>query len=380
MKAKTIKIALFLALILLPLGAAKALDTKTGNAIYVAKDEIVSGNLYAAGNTITIDGTVSGDLITAAQTITVNGRIDGDVIAAAQNININGEVGGNVRVAGNSISLNGTVARNVNAFGSNVVIGSAAKIGWDIYAAGSSLEMRGLVEGSFSGQAAQALVSGKVGKDVDLKLAAGGLNQELIISPETVINGDLTYTSKNAAKISEKSSIAGQVEQTLPTAKETNWLLAWVWAKLFSIFAAIVIGLVLVFLLKNLTPKILEKIDEKPIKMLVPGLVLMFIIPPIALVLCFTLIGIPLALILMAWWLVATYVARIIAAILVGQLIFKQIFKKSDVHLAWPMIVGIIVCWLLFAIPFIGWIMMLIAIWLGLGGIFTFASQQLKNL
>lgn len=380
MPSKTFKILLLLVALLLPIAAVKATGAKTGNSIYVAKDEIVSGNLYAAGQTITVDGTISGDLIAAAQNINVNGRIEGDIIAAAQNITINGEVGGDVRIAGNSLTINGAIARNVNAFGANIIFGANSRIGWDVYLASATTEIRGTIDGGLSGRAGQALIIGKIGKNINLKLTGGNSDQKLTVAPEAIINGDIIYTSKNTAKISEKASIAGKVEQKTLQTKETNWFWLWLWNKLFVIFSALVVGLVLIFLGKNITPKILAKIKEKPLKMLAPGLIIMFVLPPIALVLTFTLIGIPLALIIGAWWFAAIYVAKIITAILVGQIIIKKLIKKENPNLLWSLVLGVIICWLLFSIPFVGWILGLIAIWLGLGGIWSYASHQLRGL
>ncbi len=380
MKGKITKILLFLALILLPLGAAKAFDTKTGNSIYIAKDQIVSGNLYAAGNTITIDGNVSGDLIAAAQTINVNGRIDGDIIAAAQTINVNGAVGGNIRVAGSAIDLNGAVARNVNAFGSNVLLGTSSEIGWDAYVAGATLESRGNIIGSLSGNAGRALIAGKIGKDIDIKISENSLSEGLIISPDTLIGGNINYTAKNPAQISESAKVSGVVHQAVPETKTHNWLAAWAGAKLYTILAALVVGLVLVFLGKKFTPIIIANIEEKHWRALLPGLIIMFILPPIALFLAFTIIGIPLALIVLALWLVAIYIAQIFTAILVGQTILQTLTKNHNPKLIWSLILGVIITWLLFAIPFVGWIICLIAIWLGLGGLYLYASHKFRHL
>jgi cytoskeletal protein CcmA (bactofilin family) len=377
---KIFKILILSALFLLPLTAVRAADTKTGNSVYVAKDEIISGNLYAAGGTITVDGTISGDLIAAAQTINVNGRIEGDIIAAAQNLTINGDVGGNVRVAGNSVILNGKVSRNVNALGTNIIFGADSRIGWDAYLAGSNAEVRGIIDGGLSGQAGQVLISGKIGKDLNLKLTNGNLPQQLIIVPEAIINGNITYTAPNLANISDQAKIAGKIQQNTLATEESNIFLLWIWGKLFTIFSALTVGLVLIFIGKNITTKILDKMEESPLKMLVPGLIIMFILPPIALVLIFTIIGIPLALIIASWWLIMTYVARIFTAILVGQLVIKKISKKKDWPLIYSLILGVVVCWLIFAIPFIGWLLALVAIWIGLGGIWSFMSQQLGIL
>ncbi len=380
MKGKITKIILFLALVFLPIGAAKAMDTKTGDSIYIAKDEIVSGNLYAAGNTITVDGNINGDLIAAAQTININGRIEGDIIVAAQNININGEVGGNVRVAGTAITLNNSVARNVTIFGANVVLGNNSNVGWDVFAMGSVLEARGNINGGLSGNAGKALISGKIGKDINLTLGKNNANESLIIAPETIIGGNLIYTAKNPAQISDKINIGGKIEQKIPQTKDVNWLAVWSLAKTYSIFSTLVVGLVLIFLGKKAIPKTINKIKEKSFHALVPGLIIMFILPPLALLLAFTLIGIPLALIVLIWWFIALYVSKIFTAVFVGQLIFKKLIKKDDEQLIWSLIIGVFVCWLLFAIPFVGWIISLIAIWLGLGGFWYYASNQFRNL
>jgi cytoskeletal protein CcmA (bactofilin family) len=340
----------------------------------------VNGNLYAAGQTVTIDGTVSGDLMAVAQTINVNGRVDGDIIAAGQNITVNGEVGGNIRVAGNAINLNGPVSRNVNAFGASVVLGNNSKIGWDALLMAATTEVRGEITGNLSGAAGQILIVGKIGKDVNLNLDKGNSGQKIIIASGATIGGNLSYTAKNAAQIDPKATIGGSTEQKTPTAPEKNLLAGWLWKKLLGIFSAIVVGLFLVFILTKVTPKILKGIEENPGKIMLRGFIIMFILPLVALLLIFTVIGLPLALIIGAWWLVATYVARIFTAILIGDLLFRKLFKKNKVALIWQLVLGVAVLWLLIAIPFIGWIFSLVAIWLGLGGIYTYVTHQLRNL
>lgn len=379
MTKKIAKVFLFLALVLIPFSALKAAGTKTGGNIYVPKEEIVSGNLYAAGQSIIIDGIISGDLIAVAQVITVNGRVEGDIIAASQDITVNGDVGGNIRIAGNTLAINGTVARNINAFGANVVLGTKSQIGWDAYIAGSNLSARGIIDGSLSGYAGQALITGKIGKNIDLKLN-GGTAQKLTIASGAIINGDINYTSKIAASVSPGASIAGNIQQKTPEVKINDHFWPWLWGRLFAIFAAIVVGLVMATVCKKGIYKTIGLIEEKPIRTLIPGLLFFFVLPPVALVLMFTVIGIPLALISGALWLIAIYAAKILTAILLGNILIKKILKKESLPLAWSLAPGVIICWLLFSIPFVGWVFGLIATWLGLGGLWFYATNKSGNL
>lgn len=380
MKNKTIKIA-FLALLLSPfcgLAIAKAAGAEAGERVYVSKEQIVAGNLYAVGESVTIDGTVGGDLIAAASTITVNGRIEGDIIAAAQDITVNGEVGGNIRVAGNTLTINGPVARNVNAFGANVYIGQDAAIGWDLYLAGANIEIRGNVNGGLEGAAGQALITGKIGQDVNLKLS--GRTESLTIGSGAVIGGQLAYTAETPARISPAAAISGPTEHKLPPLKDNSLCQAWLWGKLFSIFAALLVGLVLIFPGRKITSKILDKLESEPKKMFLPGLIILLVLPPAAIIIACTLIGLPLALIIGAWWFIATYAAKIIAALLAGRLLINKIYKKNGDKLVWPLVAGVVICWLIFAIPFAGWLLSLAAVCFGLGGIWTYASNKFRNL
>ena len=376
---RTTKFFLFFALLLIPCASLKAAGTQTGENIYVPKEEIVSGNFYAAGNSIVIDGDISGDLFAIAQSITVNGQVAGDIIAASQDIVINGKIDGNVRVAGSSITINGAVARNVNAFGSNIILGPDSAIGWDAYVAGSTLFVRGTIDGGLDGHAGQAVITGKIGKDLNLKLAGTAANK-LTISSEAIINGDVNYTSDTAAEISTTASIAGNVQQKAPEIKTKNLFWPWVWGRLFAIFAAIAVGLVMTTLCKKCLSNIIGLIEEKKARALIPGLLIFFVVPPAALVLMFTVIGIPLALILGVLWLLAVYIAKIFTAVLLGNLLIKKVLKKGELSLTWSLVPGVIICWLLFSIPFAGWVLGLIATWLGLGGLWFYATNQSRNI
>lgn len=379
MKNLTLKITLLLAFLVLPRGIASAASLEAGNNVYVTKDQIISGNFFATGDTITVDGTINGDLISIAKTINVNGRVDGDIISVAQNINVSGEVGGNIRAAANSLNLNGNVSRNFMAAANDIVLGPNSNISWDALIVAVNTEIRGKIEGSLNGRIAQGLIAGKIGKDVNLNLADSN-KQSLMVSPEAAIGGDLNYTAKNAANISDKAVITGKITQKNVPVNNNGWLKIYLWSVLFSIFSALTVGLVIIFIGKNISSKIFSKIEKNPNKLIVPGIIISLILPPIALLLFFTVIGIPLALIILAWWLVMTYIAKILAAIVGGRLLIKKITKKEEPSPLWSLILGVTLCWLLFTIPFVGWILGLIAIWLGLGGIYSYASSQLRNI
>ncbi len=76
------------------------LDSWGGEQVTVAKNEVISDDLYVSGVTVTIDDIVRGDVIGVGRQIAINGTVDGDLVAANQTIVINGTVNDDVRTAG----------------------------------------------------------------------------------------------------------------------------------------------------------------------------------------------------------------------------------------------------------------------------------------
>ena len=346
-------LALFL---LLPLGAL-AYEAKAGSAVYVGKDETVAGNLYAAGNTVTVDGTV-----------------EGDVICAAQAVNINGTVGGNARLAGNSVTINGTVAKNAMVFAASLALGAEAEVDGDLLLAAASAESRGKIGGTLHGAGSSVVIDGQVGGDVRLRLdersARPASAHSLELRDNAEIGGNVVYTAGRQALIADNAVVSGQVtfsEAKQRPAYKTSVFAAW--GKLISFFAALVIGLVLVSLWRSPINELARTMLRKRAAALGWGLVIMFLTPILAFLLMITLIGIPLSLITLALWLIALYVAKILAGIALGVALMEKWWPKHKDSLTRGMIFGIALLWLIGWLPVLGWAVTLAATWWGLGGI-----------
>jgi len=231
------------------------------------------------------------------------------------------------------------------------------------------------------GGAASVIIAGEIGKNVRLRLDDTAKNRPkntilkktnnpLQITNTAIIGGNVIYTARQDADIAENASITGEITRNEPKiAAKHNFTIFKTWGRLISFFAALVVGLVLISLwrepIKTLTEQMLNKISRT----IGWGVVIMFISPIIALLLLFTLIGIPLALIVITLWLIALYVSKILVGIVIGRSIMEKLWPKQKESLIWAMIIGVAlvstICW----VPFIGWILCLIALWWGLGGI-----------
>lgn len=369
--------ALAATLILVP-SVTKAFSVRSGDFISNPQDQVVDGNLYAAGSTITIDGQVTGDVICAAQTVNISAKVDGDIICAAQTINITGEVLGNVRVAGNSINLSGTVGRNMNAFGANINISDKAKVGWDLLIAGAQAEMRGNVDGNLHGSVGKLLVAGRVAKNLDIKVDSNLENKakgSLEITDAGSVEGDVIYTGIDEAKI-DKEKVSGRIIHNLPESATNKMFLAYLWSRVYAIFSALLVGLVLLSLWRKQTLAIIDRMQHKIGANIGFGAIIMFLPPIAALFLMFTLIGIPLSLILLALWIIAIFVGRVIFGIMVGRFLIKKMIHRQTPKLFLEMILGIVVCSVIFTLPLIGWLGAMVGTWWSLGAMWSYFNKK----
>ncbi|PKM87066.1 hypothetical protein CVU83_03450 [Candidatus Falkowbacteria bacterium HGW-Falkowbacteria-2] len=337
--------------------------------------QTIDGNLYAAGNNITIDGEIKGDLIAAAQTITVNGRLDGDLIAVGQTITVNGEVNGNIRIAANSGSLNGAVARNVNFIGNSISIGKNARVGWDLLSAAMNTDIMGVIGGNVYGEGDNIILSGKIGKNFNF--SGDNRSRNITLAPQAAINGNLTYGEGTTLNMQEGSSVAGEINpvKAQPVkGKAMNKL----WSIIYSIFAAIVIGLVIIKPGRKIALGMNELIKHQTGMVFVWGLLTFLVVPMGAIILVFTIIGAPLALILIGLWLIMLWVGKIITAIFVGQTLITRFSRGEETSktLTIGLMLGVIIAWLLFAIPFIGWLISLVATCIGIGAFNLYLTNR----
>ncbi len=384
------KIIIFVSLfaLLLPV-MVLAVTVKANSSVYLAKGDTIDGNLFAAGQTITIEGKVNGDIYCAGQSINISGEVTGDINCAGQSINITGPVGGSVRTAGNAISVTNKIGHNFMAAGATVMASANANVGWDMLVAGATAEVRGNVGKDFYGAVANATIASQIGGNVNLilsdKIKSGnqGINinndSGLTLAKTAKINGNLTYRSYNLATIESGAVVSGNTTHNLPKVSQAQRgfnILTWFWFRLFSIFSALIIGLVLITLWREEIKKITDLMLSKIGSSIGWGVILMILTPILTVLLFITIIGLPLGFIVIGLWGIALMISKILVGIMVGRSVLNSLWTAQKDSLIWAMIIGIIITYLIYSIPFLGWVLALVAMWWGLGGLWQYFKKK----
>jgi MFS family permease len=225
----------------------------------------------------------------------------------------------NVFVLRGQITINGTVEQNVVAIGGSIVLTRTAVVNGDVVALGG------------------IIVMGK------------GAN----------VHGTLTEINS--------SNISAAISDLL----SDDWE-GWSW--LFAIFSVVVFFaiLILALLIVALIPKpiqvIAETIKTNTFKVSLSGLLGLLLIVPIAVLLTISVIGI----VLIPLEMILVVSAALLGFIAVSQLIGRRVLmliKRTGGGGIRQTFWGLITLWLIGWIPYVGWMIKVLAVVLGLGGV-----------
>ncbi len=362
-----------LLLIIIPLGV-KAINWETKEKITVNADETIDGNYYFLSDKVVINGNINGDLIGVAENLEVNGRVEGDIIAVVSDFNFSGEVVGNIRLIGNSVNIKGVVGRNVNLLGLNVFLSNTSQVNWDAMILAGDLDMRSKINGSLYALINTGFLNGEIKRDVNMLVR--GEEEPLTLGENLKIGNNLYYRANNKAVIAEDSSISGNIEfKELP--KQTN--IQFVWSLIFKILATTLLALFLIHLFKKPLYQGSENISKSPGFSLLWGSFFVIVLPILLIILFLTIVGFHLALFLTSLWLAVFLMSKIIFAYFIGRFLLNRIIRKPKTKAIWKLIFGIIITWMLFALPFIGSFLVFIAILFGSGAFLLYLKKLIKT-
>ncbi|HEB12776.1 MAG TPA: hypothetical protein ENI11_03765 [Actinobacteria bacterium] len=335
-------------------------------AKFVSNDQVnltrnIHDDVYIAAGDITIDGDIDGNLVVVGGNVVANGDINGDLFVVGGNVAVNGNVNHTAWVTGWLITLNGDIERDLFFGGGTVSLTKKSVVSGDVVAAGGNFISRARIQDDLIGAFGNATIDGPVGGDVKIAV------DKLTVAKQGNIGGDLNYTSSKKAKISPRANIAGETTRRRPPKSSSGLtganrtllrVLLWLW----SLASMLVIGIVLSWLFPGSLRSVEATLAERTWPSLGIGFAALFLTPIAVLIVMFTIIGVPLALIVLILYVIAIYISQIYAATAVGSMIVGK-----DRWVGLSAILGIILLSIVKVIPWIGGLIGFLAVLFGLG-------------
>jgi hypothetical protein len=246
-------------------------------------------------------------------------------------------------------------ANNIIKIGGDVTIEAQQKVN-NIVVVGGQITINGLVEGNVIAAVGsivltnKAVVRGNV-VCVDGVVAKGNGSQ---------VYGDITEINS--------SNISGAIVSALSGDWE-GWPLIINFIYLCFFAAIFIIALLMAILIPRPLIAIANMIQNNKTKSFFWGLFATLAIPPFFFLLIISIIGITLIPLIFAALLLAFVLGFIGVSALIGNFILTKIFRKHKKSLVQETVLGLILLWSIGWLPYIGWIVKVIAITFGLGGV-----------
>jgi hypothetical protein len=344
--------------------------------VFVAADETVDDTLIAFGETVEVNGHVSGDLIAFARRVILRGKVDGIVITGGETVTLGGTVEGTVMAGAETLSVESAqFGRNLFGAGEIVTVGADSSIEQNVLAAGEKVSLAGTIGGDVFGAAEAVEVASTIGKA--LTTVSGRLT---LLAPAR-ITGDVTaHVEKDEdVVVSPGAEIGGELVKKIgemPTEKNKYTDSGFYFSELLWLMAAFVTGIGLLALVPGLR-RVSIRDGADALRTSALGLVALVATPIIALLVCFTVIGLPLGLIGFALWCAAIYLSKIVVAQLIGTH-FIEAMAQTRKHYTVALLFGLLVLALLTNLPFIGGFVGFLVTIAGMGLLVSFLRDEVK--
>ncbi|MGB9149494.1 MAG: hypothetical protein WCB36_04535 [Burkholderiales bacterium] len=352
-------------------GIAPSALAETESRVVVSE----SGNAYLSGSSVRLSAPVDGDLFAAGGNVSVDQPVKRDAVLAGGQVNLTSAVGDDVRAAGGQVSLNGKVGGEALLAGGRVNVENNADILGALWVAGRNVNIGGKVGKGVKAFGQHITLSGEVNGDTRLSA------QTIEILPSAKINGALTYTSRDEVKMNP-GQVSGVVTRSAASKNGRGWedddhMKNQNWGYMhrtsfrpFLLLGLIAAAAVLVLLFPNASRGAQQEVGASPWKSLGLGAAMLFTLPPLAILLMITIIGIPLAFALMALYAVLLLVGYLTTALYIGERAATAL-KKDTTNATWTRIgfaaLALLALGLIRLIPFAGGLAVFVALLIGMG-------------
>ncbi|MCC7299501.1 MAG: hypothetical protein IT583_00275 [Verrucomicrobia bacterium] len=325
--------------------------------------ETLRDEIWVSAKNITVSSEVLDDLFAAGDVLDLRGNFQSDVWAAGgDEVIAAGRFGDHVRLAARTAKISGSLSGSLTAMGNTVKIDPSATIGKSVLCLGENVISEGTIAGNVRIVAQKATLGGKIAGDISITA------QEIVILPGTVIGGNLSYTAPKELVLSPSVALGGKLTRSFAAPQPNHFLKPDLTGHFFFAFAAFLTGMVFCSLFPRYTARSLQLLRTSRGTCVLTGLAAFFILPILCFLLVFTLVGLPLSLLMFLFYCILLYLSKIAVGLLLGTLILRRkVLTKQS--LPGTLAIGLLVVYLLTAITAVSVVVSSLVTIYGLGAL-----------
>lgn len=323
-------------------------------------DSFKKSDVYLTGENITIDYIVDGNVFILADNVTISSQIGGDAFICAKTINITeqGYIFSNLFAISDSLNIDGVV--------------------YDVYSCADNVTISGYIYRDLKSTCDTLNIFGTIGRNAFISAAnidfikynssdVNNENQQATIAAQGNVSGDLNYSSKSEISIPE-NSVSGKVNYSQSTyLSEDNTVIEYI----ISLLTFLVLVSIIWLLALWLAPKFLNKsealLTKKPIPVLGYGVLTLILLPILAIILILLRIASSVGLLLILLYILLICLSTSLFLITLSNIICKKLNITKKILSFVIVIATSTILWGLSFIPYLGILLKLACIILGLG-------------
>ena len=345
-----------------------AMEHRHGQFVTVAANETVDDTLLATGNTVRVEGVVNGDLLAFGQTVEVRGTVKGDVVTGAKRVVVTGTVEGRIYNFSQSLDLEGQLGHSLYGFAQSLRVDDRSHVGEGVVVAAGEVSLEGDVKRSVDIMGSgNADVSGSVGRDLTV---FGG--RSLTLTDTARVGGNLSARVRQLkdVHIADGAAIAGKRDIQLQVRQSPYSHPRFYFHQAIWFASAMLVGWLGLVFFPGFFRATTQAVGSGWTSLGL-GIGVLAGAPVAMIVIAITLVGFPISLMLLVVYLTAVYLAKIWVGAFLGWLLLKPAGgTKGDWVLG--LLVGLLIITIVGYIPYLGGLVRLGVVCLGLG---AFAAQ-----
>jgi hypothetical protein len=316
---------------------------------------------FAAGGLLNLTEPVAGDAFLAGGQVAIATQIEGDLVAAGGEVSVGGSIGDDVYAAGGTVSLDAIVSGNARIAGGDVTVGPATVIAGAASLTGGQVQFDGNTHEYLQVSAAKLRLNGVVHGDAEIR------SGDLSIGPETRIGGRLIYHGPSEPDLPPGAEISGGIEfhesdvdLSFDSPGDGLHGAARGIGSFFWFVGVFIAAAVFNLVAPVFAQRAAQFVGRDTLKSLGLGFAVLVCAPILVILLLITVIGIPVALILLTAYLLLLFLGWLTTATFVGQKILGVFGANRAATTGWrflALFVALLLLWFAGRIPYVGsWI------------------------
>jgi hypothetical protein len=365
----------------------------SGSGPALAQKEPLSlgGDLFVSGSAVETSAPSARDMFASGFSIELSGLVEADLHAAGFDVELEGAVGGDLYAAGFSVDVASPVGQDLTVSAGSLHLSEASSVGGNARVMAGTAKLEAPISGSLFAMAGSLEVNGSIAGDAHI--SAGHIS----FGPQARVAGILTYASTEPIIVPPSVAPADRVrfERLRPGGMWENmndqmgWPFDRFWPSFLAFAAFFVIAiaflLTIAAVVRAFAPRVADQLRiealRHPFQAILLGALGLAMLVGLVPVSALTLVGIPLIpIVILA--IILTWICGYLLGVYALAWRLADAFSSAPATLTGELVLlaaGLILFAVLNFVPVLGWLVNLLAIFLGLGALMQRAARLVSR-